>query len=140
MFGPRGCPGQALAGSLADERQLAQFGDVSLCHGWAGLLQTTWRVASDADGPERFAVPRLLRRLEQHLHHHGPPAHDGLLEGMAGVQLVRHALEAGVPPASGWDACLLLYGGRTSAAYMQRINQDLSIRPVGPLCRRGNHE
>jgi class I lanthipeptide synthase len=103
----------ALAGCVADEQQLARLGDASLCHGWAGLVQTTWRVASDADDPELFAVPRLLRRLQQRLHHHGPPPDDGLLEGVAGVQLVRHTLAAGVPPASGWDACLLLDGGRT---------------------------
>lgn len=104
---------QALAGCVADERQLAQLSDASLCHGWAGLAQATWRVATDAGDPERFAVPRLLRCMEQHLHRHGSPAHDGLLEGVAGVQLARHTIVAGVPPASGWDACLLLDGGRT---------------------------
>lgn len=104
---------QVLTGCVNDERQLAQLGDGSLCHGWAGLLQTTWRVAADADDPEQFAIPHLLRRMDQHLHHHGPPAHDGLLDGAAGVQLTQHTLAAGVPPASGWDACLLLDGGRT---------------------------
>lgn len=104
---------RALAGCVADEDQLAQLGDASLCHGWAGLLQTTWRVAADAEDPEPFAVSRLLTALDRHLLRHGPPAHDGLLEGMAGVQLVRRTIAAGVPPASGWDACLLLDGGRT---------------------------
>jgi hypothetical protein len=54
---------QALAGCVADEEQLAQLGDASLCHGWAGLLQTTWRVAADAGDPASFAVPRLLTLL-----------------------------------------------------------------------------
>src|SRR5206468_664968 len=45
---------QALAGCVADERQLAQLGDASLCHGWAGLLQATWRVAAEASNPEPF--------------------------------------------------------------------------------------
>jgi hypothetical protein len=30
---------------------------------------------------------------------------------VAGVQLARHTFAAGVPPTSGWDACLLLDGG-----------------------------
>ncbi len=104
---------EALTGCLADADQLAQLGDASLCHGWAGILQTTWRVAADARDPELFAVPRLLTSLDRHLLRHGPLAHDGLLEGMAGVHLVRRTIAAGVPPASGWDACLLLDGGRT---------------------------
>ncbi len=101
---------QTLAGCVTDDRQLAQLDDSSLCHGWAGLLHTTWRVAGEAGDPKPFAVPHLLRRMRQHLHRHGPPAHDGLLEGLAGVQLARHTITAGVPPATGWDACLLLDG------------------------------
>jgi lantibiotic biosynthesis protein len=103
---------QALAGCLADERQLAQLSDASLCHGLAGVLQTTWRVAADAQDPEPFAMARLLTSLERHRVRHGPPSDDGLLEGITGVQLARHTIAAGAPPASGWDACLLLDGAR----------------------------
>jgi hypothetical protein len=102
---------QTLAGCVADERQLVQLADASLCHGWAGLLQVAWRMSADAGDPEPFALPHLLRRMEQYLHRHGPPAHEGLLDGVAGVQLARHTFAAGVPPTSGWDACLLLDGG-----------------------------
>lgn len=99
---------QALAGCLADEHQLAQLADASLCHGWAGLLQTTWRVAADATDPEQFAVPQFLQRAERFRQRHGPPAHDGLLDGVAGVHLARHTVTVGIAPHSGWDACLLL--------------------------------
>lgn len=106
------CAEQALAGCVADERQLARLDDASLCHGWAGLIQTTWRVAADAGDPEMFPMPHLARRMEQNLHRRRPPVHDGLLEGTAGIRLVRHTTAATDPPASGWDACLLLDGGR----------------------------
>jgi hypothetical protein len=103
---------QALAGCIADKRQLSQLGDASLCHGWAGLIQTTWRAAADAGSDAELAahLPRLLTRMEQHLHRHGPPARDGLLEGVAGVRLAQHTTAANAPPASRWDACLLLDG------------------------------
>jgi hypothetical protein len=103
---------EALTGCVADEGQLSQLGDVSLCHGWAGLVQTTWRAAGDAgsDGELAAHLPHLLTRMEQHLRRHGLPARDGLLEGAAGVRLAQHTTAANVPPASGWDACLLLDG------------------------------
>lgn len=100
---------QALAGCIADERQLAQLTDATLCHGWAGLVHTTRRVAADADDGS-FAVPYLAGRLRQHLLHQGPPAAQGLLDGAAGVQLVQRAETATRSPASRWDACLLLDG------------------------------
>jgi hypothetical protein len=102
---------QALAGCVADEQQLAQLRDASLCHGWAGLLQTAWRVAADSDDSDLFDVIRLRKLLDQHVKH-APPAQYGLLEGMAGVHLARDTVAAGVAPASSWDACLLLDGGR----------------------------
>src|SRR5258708_9938800 len=32
--------------------QLGHLADASLCHGWAGLLHTTWRVARDTRSEE----------------------------------------------------------------------------------------
>ncbi|MGH8895742.1 MAG: lanthionine synthetase LanC family protein [Egibacteraceae bacterium] len=63
----------ALAGCIADDTQLSQLGDTSLCHGWAGLVQTTWRAATDAGPDSELAalLPHLHARMEQHLHHHG---------------------------------------------------------------------
>ncbi len=114
---------EALAGCLIDEGQLAQLTDASLCHGWAGLLQTTWRVAADAADPEPFGVPQLLHRTERFLYQHGPPSHDGLLDGVAGVHLARHTATVGVAPRSGWDACLLLDGTGPRPSDMPTTNQ-----------------
>jgi hypothetical protein len=96
----------ALAGCLADEQQLAHLTDASLCHGWAGLLQTTWRIAADATNPERFAVPQLLQRVRR-IPGRGLPL-GGLLEGTTGLRLTCHTVSADEPPRSGWDTCLLL--------------------------------
>ncbi|MGH8916796.1 MAG: lanthionine synthetase C family protein [Actinomycetes bacterium] len=52
----------ALAGCLADEEQLAQLSDASLCHGWAGLVQTARRAAADAGSASELAT--LLRWRE----------------------------------------------------------------------------
>ncbi len=96
---------EALAGCLADDAQLAQVPDASLCHGWAGLLHTVRRTAADAGtGLLADQLPRLHARLDHHLNHHGTPAPSGLLEGPAGAELARSGL------SSHWDACLLLDG------------------------------
>lgn len=99
-----------LAGCIADEEQLAQLGDLSLCHGWAGLVQTTRRAAADAGADSELAalLPHLTSRFEQHVHRHQPPAHDGLLEGTAGIALTRVATAEHAPPAFPWDTCLLI--------------------------------
>ena len=107
---------QALAGCLADQRQLAHLTDTSLCHGWAGLLHTTGRVAADATDPERFAVRHLRQLTEQHLREHGIPSRHGLLDGVAGVRLALHTTTVGTTPATGWDACLLLDTGHNRAS------------------------
>jgi hypothetical protein len=98
----------ALAGCLADPRQLHRLEGASLCHGWAGLLQATWRVAGDCEDPDRFDMPTLLRHTADFLTY-PPPAHDNLLTGLSGVRLAWHTVTAGADPASGWDACLLLH-------------------------------
>jgi hypothetical protein len=99
----------ALAECIADEAQLAQLGDASLCHGWAGLVQTTRRVATDAGPDSALAtlLPHLHTRFEQHLHGQQPPTCNGLLEGAAGIALTRYAT-ATTPPTVQWDACLLI--------------------------------
>ncbi|WP_163568879.1 lanthionine synthetase LanC family protein [Fodinicola feengrottensis] len=72
---------QALAECLADHHQLALIRDASLCHGWAGLLHTTARVAANAtdDRLASTALPQLRYRLSEHLRRSGLPGHDGLL-------------------------------------------------------------
>ncbi|MGH4022042.1 MAG: hypothetical protein ACRDT0_22965 [Pseudonocardiaceae bacterium] len=97
-----------LAGCIADADQWSQLGYVSLCHGWAGLIQTTRRAVSDAGPDSALAalLPHLHTRFEQQLHRQRWPTCDGLLEGAAGIALTRHTTAD--TPASRWDACLLL--------------------------------
>ncbi|NUT50881.1 MAG: lanthionine synthetase C family protein, partial [Saccharothrix sp.] len=97
----------ALAACVTDEQQLALLTDTSLCHGWAGLVQTVRRTAADA-GPDTELtdlLPRLHTRFEHHLHGRRPTPGDGLLEGTAGITLTR---DAATMPAFRWDACLLI--------------------------------
>jgi len=103
---------EALAGCVTDEEQLSKLSDTSLCHGLAGLLQTTRRAAADTGSDSRLGaqLPSLRVRLEAHLHRDGPPAHDGLLEGTTGVRLVQHSTAGNHPLGTRWDACLLLAG------------------------------
>lgn len=97
---------RALAWCLSDELQLAQLTDASLCHGWAGLLHTTWR-AGHHDEHLRAHVPRLLDQLAQQLRRDELPT-DGLLVGRAGARLAHYAATTDTAPATRWDACLLL--------------------------------
>ncbi|MER6566306.1 lanthionine synthetase C family protein [Streptomyces sp. NPDC001093] len=102
---------QALAGCLADDKQLAQLTDASVCHGWAGLIQTVSRAAADAvDDQLAGYLPRLHARLDEHLDHSGLPAGAGLMDGTAGIHLVRFADPVDTTPAVPWDQCLLLRG------------------------------
>jgi protein-L-isoaspartate(D-aspartate) O-methyltransferase len=102
----------ALAGCLADPRQLDQVTDASLCHGWAGLLHATFRVAADATDPDRFNQQRILDRAHQFIEEGVRSTDDGLLTGATGTQLALHTATVGTPPLSRWDACLLLDAGR----------------------------
>jgi lantibiotic biosynthesis protein len=106
----------ALAGCLADDRQLDQLTDASLCHGWTGLLHTTFRVAADATDPDRLNRRPILNHAQRFVYDQTPPTDDGLLTGMAGAQLALHTATVGTPPLSRWDACLLLDAGRPNPA------------------------
>jgi hypothetical protein len=99
-----------LASCLADDTQLAHLRDDSLCHGWAGLVHTTWRASLDAEADSDLvqAVPYLHDRWNHHRDQHA------MLEGAAGIALAHHALattttsgEKGEPITTAWDACLL---------------------------------
>jgi hypothetical protein len=95
----------AMKNCLTAPHQLAQITDRSLCHGTAGLLHTTHRLASDAP-PGSFT--RFLPRLHHLLCAQPETRQDGLLEGRAGTDLALHAATTQGVPASTWDACLLL--------------------------------
>jgi hypothetical protein len=99
----------ALAGCLTDEKQLAQLSDAGVCHGWAGVVQTTRQVAADANPSSAFGtlLPHVHSRFEQHLHRQSLPIDGGLLDGSAGIALTRHT-GSDTPSTARWDACLLL--------------------------------
>lgn len=98
----------ALARCLSDPVQLSRITDISLCHGWAGLYQTVWRVVRDACTPEVSGqVPALADRLIQQCRA-GLGEDIGLLEGTTGLALALHTAARTTPPVSGWDSCLLI--------------------------------
>lgn len=98
----------ALARCLADPVQVARLTSPGLCHGWAGVFQTTYRAATDAINANlRARLPVLADQLV----HHAQPATDdgtGLLEGTAGIDLALLTAARFAAPVSGWDACLLI--------------------------------
>jgi hypothetical protein len=100
----------ALAGCVLGHQVTGLLADASLCHGWAGVVQTLRRAASDALSPQplRTALRKARQGMEDHLARAGPPASGGLIEGTSGIQLAQNDLPrtCGEPPA--WDACLLL--------------------------------
>lgn len=78
----------------------------SLCHGWAGILQATWRMAGDTGDDQ------LTSRLEW-LAHQVVERTDGVDAagfsiGSAGVALALHAFACDDTPATRWDRALLL--------------------------------
>jgi lantibiotic biosynthesis protein len=98
---------RALADCLADTAQLSLITASGLCHGWAGLYLTAWRVAADTDPPKLLATH--LPRLAAALQHATGGMPTGFLEGQAGVALTLRIASTGTPPATDWDACLLLH-------------------------------
>jgi lantibiotic biosynthesis protein len=102
----------ALLGCIISDAQLEQLSDASLCHGWAGLVQASWRMAADAgiDSPLASQLPALTSRFDDFLRAQGAVQGEGLLEGAAGVRLVQLTTASTVEPSSGWDVCLLLDG------------------------------
>ncbi|MGH3972178.1 MAG: lanthionine synthetase C family protein [Pseudonocardiaceae bacterium] len=100
--------------------------DCTLCHGWAGLLQITWRIAHDsadqrltkqlselarpilaaydADLPFGFYYGRSLRRPGWRV----APHQAGFLKGAAGIALALHTYATDREPSRNWDAALLI--------------------------------
>jgi hypothetical protein len=101
---------QALACCLSDAAQIELIAGSGLCHGIAGVYQTAWRAARDALTP---AIAMRLPALSDILLHREPPVTSlaGFLDGATGLSLARRtAASPARPPASGWDACLLITG------------------------------
>lgn len=92
----------ALLGCLSDPDQ--RLDEPGLCHGLAGLLQTTWRMAHDSDNNDLTAhLPALHAALRAHPSTDSPE----FLTGAAGVALALHT-RATDSAACRWDASLLL--------------------------------
>jgi hypothetical protein len=89
----------AFTNCVTDPEQIGYLIDRSLCHGTAGLLATSRRIAADAVMPTPVTPLADLHRQAVPAEHE--PA--GLLNGTAGVDLAT----AGTTTTS-WDACLLL--------------------------------
>ncbi|WP_326687246.1 MULTISPECIES: lanthionine synthetase C family protein [unclassified Streptomyces] len=99
---------EALLGCLSDRAQLALVSDTSLCHGWAGIYQTTYRAVYDALTPELAAVLPALEHTLLAQARPGVPQGPGFLTGDAGCALALTTLAADPAPTTGWDACLLI--------------------------------
>ncbi|MFM9441210.1 lanthionine synthetase C family protein [Streptomyces acidiscabies] len=96
--------------------------DSALCHGWAGMLQITLRMAHDSGDPGLLGLADGLAarvidgftpeapfgyRYDHHLADR-PLDRPGLLEGAAGIALALHTYATGGVPATSWDGALLL--------------------------------
>jgi hypothetical protein len=99
----------ALTGCLSDPGQPAQLTDLALCHGWAGLVATTWYTAGDALSPDLGThLRRLLDTLLNQAAAGDSPSLKlpGLIDGSAGVALTLHTMATGT--STGWETCLLI--------------------------------
>ncbi|WP_251733528.1 lanthionine synthetase C family protein [Frankia sp. R82] len=97
----------ALLATLRDQTQLDQLAEIGLCHGTAGLLQATWRMAADSRNPRIAAeIPNVAARLIAQMGQ--PSLNPELLDGAAGAALALHTAGTGNAPISEWDAFLLL--------------------------------
>jgi hypothetical protein len=82
-------------------------GEIGLCHGLAGVLQSAWRMNHDAPSDViADALPCLTRQLIETLAIGEADAE--LMDGTAGAALALHTIGTGAAPASGWDTFLLL--------------------------------
>lgn len=96
----------ALLNTVRSPQQRSQLPEVGLCHGMAGLLLCTTRVAQNATSPELAAeLPGLAEQLMERL---GGSASPHLMDGAVGAALALHTLDADTTSCSGWDAFLLL--------------------------------
>ena len=97
----------AILAALRDPQQLAKLPEIGLCHGMAGLLHASWRMATQTGNTEITAeLPHMADRLCTALER---PGHDPeLLDGAAGAALALHTLATNHAPAPHWDTFLAL--------------------------------
>lgn len=105
---------QILADCLSDPEQLDRITDMTVCHGLAGVVMTTWRAAQDA-GPESplhqcAAELRSLLAESPDLPLAAPLPDTGLFLGRDGIELTLLTTSSDDPQTSTWDRCLLIAG------------------------------
>lgn len=99
----------AILAVLRDPGELAKLPEIGLCHGTAGLLQTAWRMSTDADGDEiSDQIPRVAARLTDQLARLDVTGNPELLDGTAGAALALHTAGTGSAPGPCWDALFAL--------------------------------
>jgi lantibiotic biosynthesis protein len=97
----------ALKRSLTD-RHLRRLTDLGLCHGLAGVYQTAYRAANDAQSHNlRDRLPALATAMKTSLQTLDPVGPGGLLTGHAGILLAADTAHHGTT-LTGWDTCLLI--------------------------------
>ncbi|MET9969120.1 lanthionine synthetase C family protein [Streptomyces sp. NPDC006356] len=97
----------AILATLRDPLQMDKLPEIGLCHGMAGLLHASWRMATETGNAEIAAeLPRLANRLITALDRddHDPE----LLDGAAGAALALHTFGTDSAPAPHWDSFLAL--------------------------------
>ena len=98
----------AMLSTIRDPEQLSRLPEIGLCHGIAGLLQSAWRMASDADTDEIAGeLPRLATSLVTRLHQ-VKVINPELLDGAAGAALALHSFGSRNLPTPCWDGFLAL--------------------------------
>jgi hypothetical protein len=96
-----------LLACLRDDAQIGQITEPGLCHGAAGLLHTSCRMAhDDPTGNIADQLPHLTALVMERIQATTMTAE--FLDGMAGVALALNAISTGHRPRSDWDRCLLL--------------------------------
>jgi hypothetical protein len=97
----------ALSGCVTDPHQLSQLTDLSLCHGWAGLITTLWCAAIDAPSSDLSArLPALLSAFTERITDDPTVQAPGLVDGSAGIALTLHTVATG--RSHGWETSLLI--------------------------------
>ncbi|MBB5871912.1 hypothetical protein F4553_005291 [Allocatelliglobosispora scoriae] len=99
----------ATRASLASDTPAAPLTDLSICHGYAGLLHTARHLGQHADTIAAALLHQLdddpATATDQLLSTTGPQ----LLEGAAGIALVLHSHTTDPDLSSPWDTILLLH-------------------------------
>ncbi|MFG2042129.1 lanthionine synthetase C family protein [Dactylosporangium sp. NPDC048998] len=94
--------------SCLTARRLDEITDPGLCHGLAGLYQTTYRAAGEGRNPALDEqLPMLAAAIQTAAEAQQSAPEAGLLTGRAGIQLAA-ATARHDTTMTGWDACLLI--------------------------------